>query len=205
MASSTLLTTIVPNGAETCCKLSLMYKRLRPSHSASDTDKILDYFYENCVKAGSNECAIYEKTTQQVRSRVERIFNHLEVQPIPVAIGTGPLDYGLVDYSMVRAYVFTFLYNPFLLGGKNVSTILLQLEKGDGSSLFAMQEPSTVHCDCDPNVRQVDIFSPLATVAIACSDGDVVNDSVQQLQKWYQNNKKESSFADSWPFRIACA
>jgi hypothetical protein len=59
-----------------------------------DTDEDIGFFYKSCAEAGPDECAIYEKTADAVKARVEKLFDTLKHQPIPVATGTGP-PYGL--------------------------------------------------------------------------------------------------------------
>jgi hypothetical protein len=160
------------------------------------------------VKAGPLECALYEKTPDAVKARVDKIFASLLVQPIPTVIGTGPSDYGLVDYGMVRRTVDDFLYSPFAFGGQNTSLLLASLEKGDGTLFYQtrIDGRNFLQCSCDETVAQDSGgFGMLGTAAIGCSDSDPVNDTVAELQAWYEANKKDSSFADVWPYRIICA
>jgi hypothetical protein len=174
----------------------------------SDTDKDAEFFYRNCAEAGPDECAIYEKTPDAVKARVEKLFDTLKHEPIPVAIGTGPQDYGIIDYNMVRRTFFDFLYQPFAFGGKNASVLLAQLEKRDGSQFYASKLSSLnfLQCSCEDKVHQDQVgFGQLGTLAIACSDGDLVNATVPELQTWFKNNQKVSKFADMWPIRVLCA
>jgi hypothetical protein len=173
-----------------------------------DTDKVIGFFYQSCAEAGPDECAIYEKTADAVKARVEKLFDALKHQPIPVVTGTGPQDYGIIDYGMVRRTVFDFLYQPFTIGGKNTSILLAQLEKGDGSLFWSSKIDSRnfLQCSCDENVHQDQTgFGALGSFAIGCGDGYPVNDTLPALQKWFENNRKLSSFADVWPFRVNCA
>jgi hypothetical protein len=71
--------------------------------------------------AGPLQCAVYEKTPQAIKARVDAIWRKLKVQPIPTVIGTGPQDYGLVDYGLARNTIFDLLYSPFALGGQKMS------------------------------------------------------------------------------------
>jgi hypothetical protein len=121
-------------------------------------------------------------------------------------IGNGPQDYGVVDYGMVRNTVFAFLWQPFILGGKNISIMLASLEKGDGSLLYAAQlaPNQSSQCSCDESSYQQEIDQQ-ATTLIFCSDGDPVNDTLSDAQKWFEDTRKISSFADVWPARIICA
>jgi hypothetical protein len=165
----------------------------------------VEYFYEQCVRAGPLECALYEKTPSAVKARVEKIFATLLHQPIPTVIGTGPSDYGLIDYGMVRRTVFDFLYNPFTIGGQNTSLLLASLEKGDGALFYETQIDSRnfLQCSCDESISQATGgFGELDAAAIAFSDADPINDTLAELQAWFEANKRESSWADLWPYRI---
>jgi hypothetical protein len=174
--------------------------------ASRDTDKVLDYFYAKCAEAGPQECSLYEKTPDAIKARVEKIFDDLKSKPLPVVIGDGPQDYGIVDYGMVQNAVANFLYFPFSIGGPNASAIFTSLEQGDGSLVYAsLLDPSQVsQCSCDGSSSQEDI-DQLSGVAILCSDGDPVNDTLSELQQWFENNLKISTFADVWTQRVICA
>jgi hypothetical protein len=174
----------------------------------SDTDKILEYMYEKCVVAGPLQCALYEKTPAAIKARVDKIFNSLLTQPISTVIGTGPQDYGLVDYTMARKTMFDLLYDPFSLGGSATFALLAGLEKGDGSLWYKtpIDSNSFLQCSCDETMPQSQGgFGALGGLAIGCGDSDPINDTVSDLQVWYEANAKESAFAGVWPWRVLCA
>jgi hypothetical protein len=180
-----------------------VYSRL--SISCSDTEQGLEYFYEQCVIAGPLECAVYEKTPSAVKDRVDKIFNTLLHQPIPTVIGTGPLDYGLVDYRIALREVFGFLYHPFAFSGRDVSLLLASLEKGDGSLVLQTQvnEQALLQCSCgEDNTANIGDIGTIGSAAIAFSDAGAINDTVPELQAWYEANRRESMFADIWPHRV---
>jgi hypothetical protein len=183
--------------------LSAQYSNIQAD---SDTDKVLDYFYEKCADAGPQECALYEKTPGTIKARVDRLFDSLKLKPLPVVIGNGPQGYGVVDYGMVRNTVFNILYSPFSVGGKNTSIMLASLEQGDGSLVYAAQPSNSLslQCSCD-GIPSEENVNELAGISIFCSDGDPVNDTLSDLQKWFEANQKESTFAELWPQRITCA
>jgi hypothetical protein len=183
---------------------SILVSYLHCDHS--DTDKALEFFYQKCAEAGPAECALHEKTTDAIKARVEKIFDKLKYNPIPVAIGNELEDYGIVDYGLVRGAVLGFLYEPFTLGGKNTSIMLASLEQGDGSRLYAAEidDSQSLRCSCDGDPSQEEA-DPRGSIAIQCSDGDPVNDTLSDLQEWFKNNQKHSSFADIWIHRIFCA
>jgi hypothetical protein len=165
----------------------------------------MEYFYEQCVRAGPLECALHEKTPSAVKARVERIFDTILVQPVPTVIGTGPADYGLVDYGKLLRTVFDFLYSPFAAGGQNAALLLAALERGDGAPFYQAQaDPRNfLQCGCDARVPQDSGgFGQLGAAAIAFSDADPINDTLPELQAWYAANRRESRFAAIWPYRV---
>jgi hypothetical protein len=166
--------------------------------SCSDIDKGMEYFYEQCVIAGPLECALYEKTPSAVHARVEKIFATMLRRPIPTVIGTGPLDYGLVDYGTVRRTVLKFLYIPFSFGGQALALLLASAEKGDGSPFYQTQldQGTLLQCACDNGPTKIGGLGPVGAAAIAFSDSGPINDTVAELEAWYEANKRESSFAD---------
>jgi hypothetical protein len=179
-----------------------------PHAGIRDADKGLEYFYEHCVQAGQLKCALYERTPKAVAARVAKIFDSFKRHPIPAVSGDGgPGDYGVIDYAHVRRLAFDFLYTPFQNGGQNFARILAALEKGDGSSFWAAQ-PIGANTQCDSNEKvewNSNGFARLTTLAIQCGDGKQVKDTVPQLEKWYEANKNQSSFADQWPWALICA
>jgi hypothetical protein len=202
--STTTLASFAPASgglATTSCVLSWLTFR-------SDTDKVMDYFYEKCVLAGPLQCAIYEKTPYAVKARVENIWHDLKRRPIPTVIGPGPQDYGLVDYGMARNTIFELLYQPFAIGGQNMSLLFASLEKGDDSPFFTSRiySPDFLQCSCDEGVPQDNGgFGRLSWLAIQCSDAAPINDTVAELEAWYEEYRKVSTFADVWPLQVACA
>jgi hypothetical protein len=164
--------------------------------------------YEKCVIAGPIQCALYEKTPAAIKARVDKIFNSLLTHPISTVIGTGPQDYSLVDYTMVRKTVFSLLYEPFTLGGPATFELLAGIERGNGSLWYRDAQVTGIflQCSCDETVPQSQGgFGDLGLLAIECGDRDPTNDTVSDLQAWYESNAKVSAFAGVWPWRVLCA
>jgi hypothetical protein len=105
-----------------------------------------------------------------------------------------------------------FAYSPFTgaLNGSSLATALAALERGDGAPLWAARDdPQQTNTCAGPDAgaeQQAQFaFGGEATLAIGCSDGAPVLDSLDELQEWYEGNAKLSSFADVWPYRVLCA
>jgi hypothetical protein len=166
-------------------------------------------YYEACFQAGPQACAIYDKSPQAIQARVDRILERLKVQPIAASIGSSPgsLDYGIVDFSLVKHLLFVYLYHPYG-GASTVATALAALEQGDANPLWQLPvfeaEKDLFKCSManETSVEQL-VIEP--QFAIACSDGTPVNDTFDQLEAWYENYARESSFAGGLAVRVECA
>jgi hypothetical protein len=173
-------------------------------------------FYEACVEAGPDACALHETTVGAVESRVENIFAKLKAQPIPVyapaaSKSTSSVNYGLTDYAVARNIVFQFLYGPYGGGGYNATAVangLAAAEKGDGRPLWDLKKETLTDFkrECGKDEPRTELYGGKeTTLAIACSDGDIVDDSVDELQMHYEEMAKQSSFAEFWNWRVQCA
>jgi hypothetical protein len=178
-------------------------------HVFSDTDKVLEYFYEKCVLAGPLQCALYEKTPAAVKARVDKIFQDLLTHPIPTVVGTGAQDYGLVDYTMVLNLMFEILSIPFVIGGQTMAALFVALEQRNGSLWYETNigDPRYfLQCSCDETIVQSSGgFGSLGGIAIGCSDADPFNGTLADLQAGYEANANESMFAGVWPNQVYCA
>jgi hypothetical protein len=168
----------------------------------------MEMFADSCVQAGPEKCALHESSGEAVLARIQKIYDSLKEAPVPVVTGNGSGDYGIVDYGMLRNAVHGFLYSPFSIPAQSMAAIFAGLEKGDGSLIWANQiDPRNfLQCTNDTSVRQDSGgFGFLGTAAIGCGDADPVNDTLPMLNEWFEENKKQSSFADVWPYRVICA
>lgn len=176
-----------------------------------DTDKTLKWFTDACADAGPDDCALYESSPAKVAARVDNLFAKLKTQPIAVPLphnSTGAPSYGVVDYALVRGLVFGFLYKPMNNGttsAASLARILAAADKGDGLLAWNANKDAQpqLKCEC-PGAPALPAMGS-ATHAIACSDGDPVDDSVEQLQELYEKMAKDSSFADMWGLRVSCS
>jgi hypothetical protein len=177
-----------------------------PSPS-SDADKAMYVFYQACFKAGPQACGIYDKSPDAIKARVDRILERLKTQPLTALIGTspGPLDYGVVDFGLVKNALFTYLYRPYD-NAPTIASVLASLEKGNANTAWQLLQSDQVISECsagnDAGRAQL-VAEPQN--AIQCSDGAPVNDTLDQLQAWFEGNLKKSSFAGSLPIRVQCA
>jgi hypothetical protein len=184
-------------------------------------------FYKACADADPNTCALHEATGAEVKSRTEAIFAELKTRPIPISppansssssdveLDAGILQYGVVDYSMTRNIVFHFLYTPYgsQAGRMNATSLAYALAAagvGDGRPLWELSQSlkgKEFECECgkekEPETAMGAGVEQL--LAVACSDGDEVNDSVEELQKHYEGMAEMSSFAELWTIRLQCA
>ena len=98
-----------------------------------DTDAVLKWFYDDCVKAGPQDCPIYEPTSQKISERVTRLFEQLKSQPVSFYnASTGA--HGTVNYSTAKGRMFMMLYNPGR-DGKGIAQALAALESGDAEPM----------------------------------------------------------------------
>lgn len=166
-------------------------------------------YYEACFQAGPQGCAIYDKSPQAIKARVDRILERLKVQPLTASVGSssGVLDYGIVDFSVLKNALFVYLYHPYG-GASAVAAALAALEHGDANLLWQLpvleEQKNLFKCPVanDTSVEQL-VIEP--QFAIACSDGTPVNDTYDQLEAGYEDNARKSSFAGGLPVRVECA
>jgi hypothetical protein len=147
-----------------------------------------------------------------VATRFNAIFSALKKEPIAVLLPknqsstVSSSDYGIVDYGLVRRIVFNYLYKPYGSGlnSTTVAHILAAVEKGDGKPAWDASKAGqpALKCEC-PGVPQPPAMGSAST-AIACSDGEPVEDSPEDLEKHYERMAEDSSFADMWSIRATC-
>jgi hypothetical protein len=114
----------------------------RWSDEMRDSDVALNLFYEACAEAGPDACALHDADAAKIYFRMEKVFKELQERPIavPPQRNTTSLqsDYGVVDYGMVRVFVFFFLYAPYAgrtTSAASLAAALAAMEKRDGRSV----------------------------------------------------------------------
>lgn len=192
------------------------YYKAQWSINLRDTDATLKWFTDGCAEAGPKECALYEDSKEKVAARVDNLFAKLKTNPIPVPLpsnSTSATDYGIVDYGLVRGIVFQFLYKPYNSGASANRTIsatklakaLAAADNGDGLPLWDLQKAGrpSLKCECPGAPKSAPLGS--AHLAIMCTDGEPVTDTLEELREHYEAMVKYSSFADVWAARVGCA
>ncbi|KIJ42669.1 hypothetical protein M422DRAFT_48110 [Sphaerobolus stellatus SS14] len=74
-----------------------------------DTDKILKYWFDECVAAGP-ACPMHDDSSEAIAQRVHNVFEGLRAQPLSVFNGSA---YGVLEFGPVKKYLFQLLYKPF--------------------------------------------------------------------------------------------
>lgn len=169
--------------------------------------------YQSCVNAGPSRCPIYEHDATLVRARVNRLLDRLKSEPIPFysnssRFGSG---YDLVDYALVKTFMFLALYNTHATG-LFLAQALAALEQGDPSRFYQVSIRRTfdqlLQCTCPaPGETPPEFYGGSElTLAIAC--GDVLKNSsedLDEIRKAYEEMARMSSFADTWAVRVLCS
>ncbi|KAF5336901.1 hypothetical protein D9611_003052 [Ephemerocybe angulata] len=159
-----------------------------------DTEKSLDHFFESCAEAGPSRCAFHAPEPSDIKKNLTSLYDRLRKEPLPVLTRSG--TYGIVDYGVLRKYIFLSLYSPynsfpFLAQG------LKDLAAGDGGSLLSIFQPPPYKCSCNPHER--DLIAVLdGQTTLACNDGDEVSSSLDDLKDYRQKLSNVSDWADAW-------
>lgn len=147
-----------------------------------------------------------------MKARLDALFEKLKLRPIAVptnATNANGLDYGLVDYALVRRLVFAFLYSPY---GSDMPTVatslshwLAEAEQGNGAPLWAVMRMAQeqLRCQCSP-LDPPPSSGLDATLAIICGDGEKVEDTVEEIEEHQARIAEDSSFAELWTMRAFC-
>jgi hypothetical protein len=164
-----------------------------------DTDKTLQTFFDQCAAAGPARCPFYAPTAEDIARNLTALYDAVRARPVPVRT---PTSYGLIDYNRLRLTIFSALYKPFAIF-LPLASGLADLAAGDGTRLFQLLETLPFQCSCgdsQPSDAQRD-----ALTAIACNDGDLVPPSLEEFQKYFDENIQASSWSEIWAgIRASC-
>ncbi|KZV95715.1 alpha/beta-hydrolase [Exidia glandulosa HHB12029] len=168
------------------------------STTLRSTDKALESFFISC--SASKDCGIHNPTPEAVQARYERILASVAVEPVPWVFFS---NYGIVDIAMTRATVFHALKHPYCMFPL-LAIALSALEVGDGMYMHLLASSPFYYCKDEWMPGGLDYLTEART-AIMCRDAGPVDDSLAQLQQWFDRQRNVSSFADFAWSRIACA
>jgi hypothetical protein len=164
-----------------------------------DTDKGLSAFYDSCSLAGPSLCAFHAESSGEIHTRLDNLIASVKKNPVPVSKST---LFGIVDYSAVKTVMLLALFDP-AASFKLLAEQLYELEMGDGESVLRMVMSLKAQCGCKEEMRLPSLRE--VTDAIRCSDGEVLNDTVADLERYFQAMARTSSFADLWSsIRVGC-
>lgn len=194
-----------------CTIFDLQLHEGRREKHLMDTDKVFREFADGCVEAGPVNCGLHQSTPQEVLDRLHNILDELKRSPVAVfASKTGPNNYGLIDYKLVKSTLLFFTAEPYprnpFTGAAYLSAALAELEKGNGAPLWtalsSMQERFA--CSCPEHPQEPEALTGHAIQAIVCGDGGRIDDTVEELEEDFIRLSAISEFADVlWP-RPAC-
>lgn len=167
-------------------------------HNLIDTDKAFQIILDECV--ASSACPLREDTSELISARIDTILDGLKTAPLTVQNGS---LYGTVEHGLTRRLLFFSLYDP-INQYPPLFSALAAAEQGDGAPLYALlgRTESTWRgpCGADGQVTQPDD----AVAAIACSDGDALDESLAEMRAHYAKMAEMSSFAEFWNIHSYC-
>ncbi|KAJ6470603.1 TAP-like protein-domain-containing protein [Mycena vitilis] len=175
------------------------------SNNVLDADKAMQVFFDSCVAAGPEGCALYAPTPEAISQNLTALFESVQTRPIPVSAPSGDI---LVDYNLLRLTLFTGLYWPRTLWAPVAEALatLAALARGEGSPLSDTSAFASVfEGPCDPADHQFDAVAD-AQVAVICNDGRAVPSGYEQAAAHYRKMGKTSSWGSLLAsIRIMCS
>ncbi|KAF7368484.1 AB hydrolase-1 domain-containing protein [Mycena venus] len=161
--------------------------------SATDTDKVLQAFFNGCAAAGPELCAFYKPTAAEIAERLAALTASIRARPVPVIT---PTSYGVVDYTVLRVTLFESFKMPYDLF-PTVAKGLAELESGNGTLLYSIFANAPFECDSSTDdALPFHLNSDEALIAVHCSDAVEVKDSIEQFTAFVENAAKTSQFAE---------
>ena len=121
----------------------------------------------------------------------------------------GGAAHSIIDYSNAKYILFSALYQPFIYGPLALKA-LARAERGDPSLLwqfsFRRAAESLIQCDCPLSgaEEQASYFIE-PSIAIACGDGEPVNEGVDELREFYERLGADSFFGEVWWIHATCS
>ncbi|KIL59088.1 hypothetical protein M378DRAFT_276889 [Amanita muscaria Koide BX008] len=166
------------------------------NNSLIDTDKVMQAFFDGCFAAGPSNCAFYASSPEAISQNLQKIYDSVASRPISVVSNTTN-SYGVVDYSFMRTYTFSGLYEPYIYFAP-LAQLLAALFKGDGRPFWDFVQSKNA---------SVNIFNEeVANLVITCNDGNLIPGTVDDAEAYFDGLRKSSQFADFWATnRLMCS
>lgn len=182
-----------------------------PEHFLQDTDKVMDAFYEFCFLAGPDNCAFFKNSPEEIETRLNLLLTAIKKEPVIVpALSHGEMP-AIITYSGLRRMQFRALYQPLLLF-PSLADALAGLELRNGSQFMQFLGPQfqdLFTCDTpdlqNPQDSETENTAD-ASPAIMCSDGALLNDTVDDLQDYVNGllNTSKAAGAVMASFKLSC-
>ncbi|KAL5318590.1 hypothetical protein ACEPPN_013653 [Leptodophora sp. 'Broadleaf-Isolate-01'] len=190
------------------CDPNAMYSGLWAT-SIQDTDKIITRFFDDCYKAGPNECPLYaEKGPASIQAILESTLESLNKTPLAVsgALGHGP---EVITFSDVMRLVKEAVYSPIDLFPV-LADLVADVSSGNGSKFasYKAKAPTKICATRSLDAHAVEDCPPYSEMlydvltAISCTDGqDLSNfwNKSQIFNEYYGLLRTQSKWmADYW-------
>lgn len=149
-----------------------------------------------------------KKNAELVAKRVDKLLAKIKTKPLSyLSIGReGPFghSYGLFDYSMLKGLIFDALYNTHG-NGWSLALLLARIES-DHLLVFRRPLDYMFTCECsEPGMKIRPWSGNTPTLAIACGDGPLIDQTLEEARAFYEELAQNTSFSDVWPFHLYCS
>ncbi|KAI1869038.1 uncharacterized protein JN550_006025 [Neoarthrinium moseri] len=170
-----------------------------------DADKIMEYFFESCAKAGPEKCAFHEASAASIEERFFKLLGSLKKSPVlipPYTNGTQLEMPELVTYSKLQSLLRGCLYKP-IEKLPQLAAVMAALERKDGVPYYQMANeddgpPMLDFCAVNetlPTVPEIPRHSDDAFPAIMCADGEPIDASPDSILAYAKALQRISRYA----------
>ncbi|KAF4600417.1 hypothetical protein EYR38_005044 [Pleurotus pulmonarius] len=160
------------------------------SKNLLDADKTLQIFFDDCFEAGPDACPFYEPSPQAISRKLDDLTRAIFLRPVPVVTD---ISYGLVDYARLRMSIFQSLWSPYAFFPQ-LAQGLADLINGDGTTLYQIMEQPLFDCSCGTPTPPTIIAD--GGIAISCTDGEEVRDTVDELESYLRGLLRDSQWGE---------
>ncbi|KAF9266687.1 hypothetical protein L218DRAFT_996260 [Marasmius fiardii PR-910] len=166
-----------------------------------DTDKVLQWFFKDCLEAGPEHCAFHEPSIEAMNKKLKDLYSAIIESPISVRTNN---SYGLVDYYRLRSTIFMAFYSPYGAWPALARGLQDLVRDGNGTALFNILDSPRFQCSCDPLEHLFESVGDAQT-AILCNDGDAIPSDLENAQEHYKKLLKVSEWGSLWAgIRMGC-